>query len=604
MTLAGPRILCIEDNAMNWRLVQRLLSQAGYDLHWAEEGLKGYEMALELKPALVLLDINLPGLSGFEVAAKFKQNPELNPVPLVALTAKTQKSERETALVSGCDGFIPKPLDPFTFVDQVGAFLSGRREELDSARVGPALRSFNLQMREHLEAQLLEAQEANRKLTVAQATLERRNASLSRLLALSRSILLERDPKALLVRILGELLAEVDAIGLTAYRLHGSGSYYEGIQWHGSAFESLPVLPVGHAFVGRAWSVGASGVLSSQALKSSRLWEEGLDLGLWTPSSEVAVIVLRTHQEGEEIAGFWILSRPAGSSFLPQELEMATLHASIALVSLENAELIESLNDSTRALASSYERIEGAYQDLQNARADLNRRDRQALLGDLFTKIARRLEAPVKSLHQQSQVLDRLPSLHGEGLPEAHPRALAEIREAVSKIDGLLKALLRRVGRESPSQPEWLDLHDLIQQELDLLQAEGVIPAEVTVATDLKARVPLIFGVYGDFASGLLNLVHHALGGPTPSPVLDVRSFRTEDAFILQVNDLGGAIPPSELAQAFEPFSGLHQQAVMGVRSPGEGLAACKQLLVAYQGEVEIANLGDGTSISLRVPLK
>ena len=124
------------------------------------------------------------------------------------------------------------------------------------------------------------------------------------------------------------------------------------------------------------------------------------------------------------------------------------------------------------------------------------------------------------------------------------------------------------------------------------------------MTTDLKARVPLIFGVYGDFASGLLNLVHHALGGPTPSPVLDVRSFRTEDAFILQVNDLGGAIPPSELAQAFEPFSGLHQQAVMGVRSPGEGLAACKQLLVAYQGEVEIANLGDGTSISLRVPLK
>ena len=47
---------------MNWRLVQRLLSQAGYDMHWAEDGLKGFELALELKPALILLDINLPGL--------------------------------------------------------------------------------------------------------------------------------------------------------------------------------------------------------------------------------------------------------------------------------------------------------------------------------------------------------------------------------------------------------------------------------------------------------------------------------------------------------------------------------------------------------------
>ncbi|BDU72566.1 hybrid sensor histidine kinase/response regulator [Mesoterricola silvestris] len=602
--MTAPRILCIEDNFVNWRLVQRLLTQAGYDMHWAEEGLKGFELARELKPALVLLDINLPGLSGFEVATKFKHDPELKAVPLVALTAKTQKAERETALVAGCDGFIPKPLDPFTFVDQVGAFLQGRREELEKALEAPALRQFNVQMLEHLELQLKEAQEANRKLTEARAALEQRSGSLSRLLALSREILTEHDPRTLLLRILSEVRAEVGATGLTAYRLHTSGSYYDGVRWNGETFDALPVLPLGHTFVVRAWSMGAAGILHGEALRSSRLWEEGLDLGLWPPMGNVALVVLRTHQDGQEIAGFWILSRPADRPFLAQELEMATLHASIALVSLENAELIENLNNSTRALASSYERIEGAYQDLQNARADLNRRDRQALLGDLFTKIAQRLEAPVQSLHQQSQVLDHLPAPDGNGLPEAHPRALAEIREAVSKIDGLLKALLRRVGREAPSKPEWLDLHDLIQQELELLQAEGVIPAEVEVVQDLRARVPLIYGVYGDFASTLLNVVHHALGGPTPSPVLAIRSTRTEEAFLLQVNDEGGAIPPSELEMAFEPFSGLHQQAVMGVRSPGEGLAVCRQLLAAYQGEVDLINLGEGTSLTLKIPLR
>lgn len=602
--MTAPKILCIEDNFVNWRLVQRLLSQAGYDMHWAEEGLKGYEMALQLKPALVLLDINLPGLSGFEVATKFKHDPELKATPLVALTAKTQKAERETALVAGCDGFIPKPLDPFTFVDQVGAFLLGRREELEKALEAPALRQFNVQMLEHLEIQLKEAREANRKLLEAQAALEQRSGSLARLLALSREILTEHDPRTLLLRILSEVRVEVGATGLTAYRLHGSGSYYDGVRWNGTSFDGMPVLPLGHSFVARAWSMGASGVLHGEALRSSRLWEEGLDLGLWPPMGNVAVVVLRTHQEGEEIAGFWILSRPAERPFLAQELEMATLHASIALVSLENAELIEDLNNSTRALASSYERIEGAYQDLQNARADLNRRDRQALLGDLFTKIAQRLEAPVQSLHQQSQVLDHMPAPDGNGLPEAHPRALAEIREAVSKIDGLLKALLRRVGREAPSKPEWLDLHDLIQQELELLQAEGVIPPEVAVTQELKARVPLIYGVYGDFATTLLNVVHHALGGPTPSPVLAIRSTRTEEAFLLQVTDEGGAIPPMELDMAFEPFSGLHQQVVMGVRSPGEGLAVCRQLLAAYEGEVDLVNLGDGTSLTLKVPLR
>lgn len=602
--MTRPKILCIEDNAVNWRLVQRLLSQAGYEMHWAEEGLQGFEMAMELRPDLVLLDINLPGLSGFEVATKFKQQAELKAVPLVALTARTQKSDRETALVAGCDGFIPKPLDPFTFVDQVGAFLQGQREHLEKARETQVLRQFSVQMVEHLEAQLLEAREANRKLIEAQDALERRNASLSRLLALSREILTERDPQALLLRILSEVRAEVAATGLTAYRMHGSGSYYEGFRWNGKGFDGLPVLPVGHAFVGRAWSAGAAGVLPSDVLRSSRLWEEGLDLGFWTPASEAALLVLRTHQEGEEISGFWILTRPADRPFVPGDLEMANLHASIALVSLENAELIVNLNNSTRALASSYERIEGAYQDLQNARADLNRRDRQALLGDLFTKISQRLAAPVQSLHAQSQVLDHLPAWGGEGMPEAHPRALAEIREAVSKIDGLLKALMRRVGREGPSKPEWLDLHDLIQQELELLQAEGVIPPEVTVVQDLRARVPLIFGVYGDFATSLLNLVHHALGGPTPSPSLDIRSYRTEDAFILQVADEGGAIPPMELEKAFEPFPGLHQQAVMGVRSPGEDLAACRQFMAAYQGDVTIANQGDGTVVRMTIPLK
>jgi len=602
--MTAPRILCIEDNAVNWRLVQRLLSQAGYDMHWAEDGLQGYEMALQIKPALVLLDINLPGLSGFEVATKFKQNAELKAVPLVALTAKTQRSERETALVAGCDGFIPKPLDPFTFVDQVGAFLEGRRELLEKAREGPALRQFNIQMLDHLEAQLREAESANRKLSAAREALEFRNASLSRLLALSRDILTERDPRVLILRILAAVRAEVGATSLTAYRLHGSGSYFEGFRWNGKGFDDLPVLSIQHPFVRRAWAARAAGVLTTEGLKNSRLWEEGLDLGLWTPSGEVAVLALRTHQEGEEIAGFWILGRAAARPFQPQELEMATLHASIALVSMENAELIDNLNNSTRALASSYERIEGAYQDLQNARADLNRRDRQAILGDLFTRIAQRLEAPVQSLHLQSQVLDRMPTPAGAGLPEAHPRALAEIREAVGKIDGLLKALLRRVGREAPSQPEWLDLHDLIQQELELLQAEGAVPPEVAVTQELRARVPLIFGVYGDFASALLNLVRHALGGPTPSTSLAIRSVRTEDAFILSVADEGGPIPPSELAMAFEPFSGLHQQAVMGVRSPGQDLAASRQLLAAYQGELTIVNEGDGTLVTMTIPLK
>ena len=607
MTPDPVRILCIEDNPVNWRLVQRLLTQAGYQMHWAPDGTKGLEMALSLRPALILLDINLPGLSGFEVASKFRQHPDLQKIPLVALTAKTLKSDRETALVAGCDGFIPKPLDPFTFVGQVGAYLGGAREFLEKSQEHDALRHLNRHVLEHLEAQLKEAQEANRKLVAAQEALEFRNRSLARLLALSQSILTEHDPDALLRRVLGEVRAEVRATGLWAYRIHPSGGYFEGLRWNGSGFDGTPVLPLHHPFVMRAQALPQSGVLRGESLRSDRVWDEGLGLGFWSSSSEACMLVLRDHQADSEMFGIWIVTRPGDQRLLPAELEMISLHASIALVSLENAELIATLNNSTRALASSYEKIEAAYQDLQNAREVLNRRDRQELLGDLIFKIAQRLEAPVASLHRQSQLLDQLmaPGAPREPgvFPEAQPRALAEIREAVFRIDSLLKALLRRVGRGGPPIPEWLDLHDLIQQELGLLQVEGVIPAQVVPVLDLAATGPLLHGVYGDFAAALAHLVQHALGGPTPSATLAVHSGREGEDFILELRDEGGPILPSELAQAFEPFSGLHQEVVIGARSPGEGLAGCKQLLAVYHGEVSIANEGEGTMVRLRVPL-
>jgi signal transduction histidine kinase len=464
---------------------------------------------------------------------------------------------------------------------------------------------------EHLEAQLQEARAANTKLMGAQDALEARNRSLSRMLALSRSTLTEHDPEALLERVLGEVRAEVDASGLWAYRMHPSGGYFEGLRWTGSGFDRIPVLPLDHPFLVRAMNLPAEdglragGALRGEALRTTRVWDEGLGLGFWSPASEACLLMLRNHQN--EACGFWIITRPAERRLLPSELEMISLHASLAMVSLENADLIINLNNSTRALASSYERLETAYQDLQKAKDVLKGRDRQEMLGDLIYKITQRLEAPVGSLHRQSQLLDQLmvpdsgtfqPALH-----EAQPKALAEIREAVFKIDSLLKALLRRVGKGGPAAPEWLDLHDLLQQEMALLQVEGIIPAGLEAVLELGSLSPMLHGVYADFQAILKHAVRHALEGPTPSPTLRVRTAREGDDFILELLDEGGPILPSELANAFEPFSGLHQQVVIGARNPGEGLPVAKQLLATYRGEIDIRNEGEGTALTMRIPL-
>lgn len=609
--MSGParKILCIEDNPVNWRLVQRLLSQAGYELHWAEEGLKGYEMALELRPHLVLLDINLPGLSGFEIAAKFRQHSELKAMPIVALTAKTLKSDRETALVAGCDGFIPKPIDPFTFVKQVEQYLGGQRERIEQAREGEVLRSFNVQMLEHLEAQLREAQEANSKLLAAQGELEARNRSLTRLLALGQRILSEHDPVRLLGQVLEQVVSEVQASGAVAFRMHPSGGYLEGLRWSGpgAGFTPAPVMPPDHAFCQRLRSMTTAGPLPGDRLRSNRIWDEGLALGFWTGQADPCLLVLPDRQSADRVWGFWVLTREGAAPFLPEERELIALHASFAQVSLENAELIASLNESSRALASSYERMETAYQDLQTARAAISRQERQGLLEDLFLKITLRLEDPVLTLSRQSQELERLMEAKeslGPALCDHAAPALRQIREAVGTVDGLLKALMRRADKEAPATPEWVQLHALLTQELELLEAEGVVPSEAEISMSLEAPTSAIYGVYGDFARLLQHLMQHAFGGPLPSGSLALSTQLQDDHLILEITDQGGPIPDVLLAQAFEPFSELHQQPVMGIRSPGAGLPHCRQLLLPYHGDITIANEGEGTRLRVALPLK
>lgn len=603
----APRILCIEDNPVNWRLARRLLEQAGCEMHWAEEGLKGFEMALDLRPDLVLLDINLPGLSGFEVATKFRQQPELKDTPIIALTAKTQKIDRETALVAGCDGYIPKPIDPFTFAKQVEAYLGGRREKVDQSREGEVLRSFNAQMVEHLEIQLREAQEANRKLVTAQRELETRNQSLSRLIQMSRSLLAEHDPQTLLINVLEQLCGELNTEQIVAYRLHPSGGYWEGFQHIKNIFSAAPSLPEQHPFCQKLFGLPPSGVLHGQSLRLNRIWEEGEELQFWTIQQESALLPLRSPKDNREVRGFWAFSRPSDQLFQPLELEIISLHASLAMVGLENAELIVNLNESTRALAQSYERLEQHFQELQTAKAELSKQDRHLFMEDLFQKIAQRLSVPVQRIQTQHKELERISdNLSAED--HLGSKAIAEVKAATTQINGLLKALVRRVGGEATAIPEWLDLHEIFVQEMELLAAEGAIPAEYDVKLHLNATSSKIFGVYGDFAHLLSAMIQHGFGGPTPSSVLQITTWNEGDIFHLEAKDQSGAIPPSLLANALEPFQELHQEAILDMRNPGPGLPHCKQILSSYAGDMDIQNLesgeGEGTRVHWSVPLK
>jgi CheY-like chemotaxis protein len=117
------RILIIEDNPTNMSLMVYLLKAFGHGVLEAVNGEVGLVTAQNELPDLVLCDLQMPGIDGYEVARRIKLDSSLNMIPLVAVTAYAMVGDRDKVIAAGFNGYIPKPINPETFVGEVEAFL-------------------------------------------------------------------------------------------------------------------------------------------------------------------------------------------------------------------------------------------------------------------------------------------------------------------------------------------------------------------------------------------------------------------------------------------------------------------------------------------------
>jgi two-component system cell cycle response regulator DivK len=108
--MLGMLILYVEDNFENKLFVRRVIESMGHEMVEAETGLDSLMIAAERMPDLILMDVNIPGMDGLETTAKFKQNPRLAHIPIIALTANAMKGDRERCLAAGCNGYMQKPV--------------------------------------------------------------------------------------------------------------------------------------------------------------------------------------------------------------------------------------------------------------------------------------------------------------------------------------------------------------------------------------------------------------------------------------------------------------------------------------------------------------
>ncbi len=157
------RVLHIEDDPRNRLLVRKLLLAEGHEVVDAADGVEGVRLALAERPDLVLVDINIPGLDGYEVTLRLRTEASLARVPIIAITAE---GDRETSLAVGCDGFLQKPIDARKFAEEVGRYLKGFRPSMVSFSdaTGERLRMQSGRIVAHLEQKVAELSAANERL--------------------------------------------------------------------------------------------------------------------------------------------------------------------------------------------------------------------------------------------------------------------------------------------------------------------------------------------------------------------------------------------------------------------------------------------------------
>ncbi len=123
MDTSNRTVLVVEDNAANMRLCTEILEARGCEVLQATHGLEGLQLAREQRPDVILMDMQLPDISGLDVTRRLKEDGDLRSIPVVAVTASAMKGDEEKYLQGGCDAYISKPISIPDFLETVEFFL-------------------------------------------------------------------------------------------------------------------------------------------------------------------------------------------------------------------------------------------------------------------------------------------------------------------------------------------------------------------------------------------------------------------------------------------------------------------------------------------------
>ena len=328
---ADKTILIIEDSGATRQLIREAIETAGYCCLEAPDGLSGLALLEECRPDLILMDINMPGLDGYEATIKIKSLESCRGIPVVAFTSE---KERERCLAAGCDGFIQKPLDVASFLDAVEAFLAGKREHLEATRERSLLREHNERLVVRLEDKVNE-------LLTAQTRLKSYIGYLELALEMAQEMARKYDTEGLLRVFCQKLAARLHATYAAIALLDGPealnlvGAHGRKLHWELRQTISLDTLPL------LKWVV-----TSREELVLSRT-AAGLgpaELRLLFPEDTGSILLMPLALKGEGL-GLLMLGGQESDTFRREKREICRTLLAQAGTYLENVRLIENINN-------------------------------------------------------------------------------------------------------------------------------------------------------------------------------------------------------------------------------------------------------------------
>lgn len=624
--LVRPKILYIDDTPAARMLVRRLLARQ-YDLEEADDGLKGIELARQVQPDLVLVDLHMPQLNGYEVATRIKSL--LPDTPVVALTADVTEHVRERVLASGCDGYLPKPIDPDNFVEQVQAYLGGEREVLhDSAFQREYQQKLVARLEDQVRA-LSQALAENADLNAQNLTLLRNAERRARLLEagarVSRSITSILDLDDLLNAIVDTLAEEFNLYYAGVFLLDDAGEM--AVLRAGSGEAGQKMLQKGHQLrVGGQSMIGIA-TASGQARTALdvRLDPNYAPNPLLPDTQSEVVLPLKI---GEQVIGALDAQSIRLADFSEDDLTALQTMADQLAIAINNARLLIRLEAAHEELVrtKTYEAIATATGEaihwvgnkaapipgsVARIREDVSRYICVASLlleqipPDLREhKYALLLAEALQEIAAQGIAVDEFRAeLEAQPLKRLqHILSIESILEDLEIVRGSAQAILNikedLIGPARKRQIVEVDVPDLLRETVASMGLPDEVTTVLAVGEGLavKADRVQLGRVFTNLVKNAMEAMHKV---QEKKLLLWVRPSDDGQFVIVDVTDNGEGIPPDQVEKIWMAF-----YTTKGDRGgTGLGLPACAQIVGELGGKIAVeSDWGLGTTFSVYIP--